>query len=147
MHLTRLLPRLPRAVAGPAARRATTLSTAIPRASASQTPSSLSPTPAQQPAPTSVKEQLKQSLQRPVQHGTTEDGLRILIFGKPVRPPLIPFFYPLTPRVGLGQGNSLGASRAEIRLAFRVDGGRVEEGDNERYQSGQGGRGDCRVWW
>ncbi|KAI5450550.1 Adenylate kinase 2 [Naganishia albida] len=83
MHLTRLIPRLPRAVAGPAARRATTLSTAIPRASASQTPSSLSPTPAQQPAPTSVKEQLKQSLQRPVQHGTTEDGLRILIFGKP----------------------------------------------------------------
>ncbi|KAJ9111827.1 hypothetical protein QFC20_002414 [Naganishia adeliensis] len=87
MHLTRLLPRLQRAL--PSIRRATTLTTNVGRntASAQLQPSS-SQSQSQTPAAsttTNIKEQLKQSLQRPVQHAgaPVEDGLRILIFGKP----------------------------------------------------------------
>lgn len=82
---------------------------------------------ASQSSHVSIKEDLKRSLQRNSQGAPIEDGLRILIFGKPVSRPLVsetsallaasstrPSSYP----AGFWKGHTFCSTGAKVRLAF-----------------------------
>lgn len=89
---------------------------------------------ASQSSHVSIKEDLKRSLQRTAansQGAPIEDGLRILIFGKPVSRPLVsetsailavsltrPSSYP----AGFWEGYTFCSTGAKVRLAFRLHG-------------------------